>query len=272
MRQRWILTVALLLVFCGQEVVAQRARITKDDVGRLYAEARFHREFSAFVSRHGAAVSPRAAEWLMVASDSLTDWIRSRNPDLFVEKPKVPWDGQVGSWTLAAPDERLVWGGQFSDVKWAYLGNNYFTALDTVETAEIRARMERHFGIPTRTVAEQSLHSSGQMEEYVQFEYWFTVNDSLPLKVTDVDGPFDRGVIVAGDHRYRRLLYRMRQSLLAAVMREVEPAAYMDYYFNVTTGVWYRTGYDGSEYIMSPIRPPNLARGRPEQPVLEEAR
>ena len=261
----------LLTALGSHEAEAQRKRITRDDVGRLYAEARFQQQYLAFVSRHGSTVAPHPTEWLAVTSDTLTDWIRSRNPALFTVKQEKekPWSGQVESWTLVSPDERLAWLDRFSDVKWAYLGNNYFTALDTVDTPEIRARMEGYFGIPTQTLVEQKPHSTGQIEEYVQFEYWFTINDSLPLVITDVDGPFDRGVLVEGDHRYRHMLYKMRQSLLAAMMRDEKPAAYMDYYFNIITGEWYRSGFDGVNYVLRHIRAPNLARGRPEQPVTD---
>ena len=272
MRRCWAFAVAwgiVILVSSSQEVAGQRQRITKDDVGRLYVEARFKMQYSAFVRRHGVAVSPRQTERLTVASDSLVEWIRSRNPDLFEVRQSRPWSGQVDRWALVSPDERLAWLGRFSDVEWAFLGNNYFTALDTVETPEIRARMQGYFGIPTQTIVERSPQPTDQQEDYVQFEYWFIVNDSLPLVVTDVDGPFDRGVLVEGDHRHRQLLYRMRQSLLASVMREAEPAAFADYYYHASTEAWYSTGFDGAEYFLRRIRPPNLARGRPEQPAVD---
>ena len=48
-------------------------------------------------------------------------------------------------------------------------------------------------------------------------------------------------------------------------MRRIEPAPYVDYYYNYTTDKWYSTGYNGAEYFLNQIRRPNLTLGRPVQ-------
>ena len=136
--------------------------------------------------------------------------------------------------------------------------------LDTVETKEIRARMQSRFGPPTRTLVELDYSRGLRREEYIQFEYWFILNDSIPMMVMDVNGPFEQGIVVAGDHRYRNILYTMRQSFLGRMMHEETLAPYVDYYYNYASRRWYRTGYDGQQFFTDPIGQPNLARGRPQ--------
>ena len=264
---RWILHIvwgsALLSAVCT-DGVAQQERITEDDVGRIYAEARFQKAYESFISIYGAAVVPRNTEVWVVPSDSLGEWIRGLNPDLIAEAPDTfVWRGQVEHWDLITPDERLASQERFTMIEWAYLGTHYFTALDTVPTPEIRARMEQYFGPPTKTLAEQDFRN-GDNKGYVQFEYWFMVNDSIPLMVMDINGPFDRGVLVAGDYHYRGFLYRLRQSLLGPIMFDVSPAPHVDYYYNTATSRWYRTGFNGEDYFLRHIRQPNLARERPK--------
>lgn len=257
----WILAVA-----SGAQ--AQSPRISADDVGRIYAEARSERAYEAFVAEYGATVVPRTTQVLPVAADSFGIWVRSLNPGL----PPKPAEGkpildQFENWTVIKPGDRSSAQGQFGEVEWAYLGNNYFTTLDTVSTREIRARMERKFGAPTRTLVEEEFRE-GRPVESIQFEYWMVVNDSILVMIMDIGGPFDRGILVAGDHRYRNELYRLRQTLLGAIMTDSAPASHVDYFFNPVTERWYRTGFNGEAYFLREISRPNLARGRP---VLIEA-
>ena len=244
-------------------VTAQETRITADDVGRIYAEARQARAFEAFVARYGVTVDPRSTEILPVVADSFGTWVRTLNQ----EWPQDTQDESTlldpfENWTAITPEERPSAQQQFDEVQWAYLGNNYFTTLDTILTAEIRARMERQFGPPTKTIVEQEFRE-GRPVEAIQFEYWMVVNDSISVIFMDTGGPFDRGILVAGDHRYRDELYRIRQTLLGAIMTESAPEPHVDYFFHSITERWYRTGFNGEDYFIREIRWPNLALGRP---------
>ena len=240
---------------------AQRPRITKDDVGRIYAQGRFERVYRTVTGRMGEYVDARGVDELAVPSDTMAGWILDlSDSDRDADSPG-PWRGDVEQWQIMSSEERESFRERFGRTDWAFLGNGYLTALDTVATVEIRARMQRRFGDPTRTVGEEGLLGTGPQN--LQFEYWFVINDSLPLIVSDVDGPMDRGVITATAHEYRLELYRMRQSLLATMMREELPATFEDRYYNITTATWHVTGFDGTDYFIRPGDRPDPSRIRP---------
>ena len=197
-------------------------------------------------------------------ADTVGPWIASLAPHYAPPKIERKVTGKVESWRLVKRIERHEYAEQFEGVKWAYMGNNYITPIDTTHTRILRAYLQGRFGSPTRTLVELDFSRNLRREEYIQFEYWFVLNDSIPMIVMDANGPFDRGVVVACDHRYRNILYNLRQSFLGALMRKEEPAPYVDYYFNYPARRWYRTGYDGQEFFTDPIGQPNLARGRPQ--------
>ncbi len=255
---------ASLLLFTAHEASAagqQHARIAKDEIGWVYSRARFAKEFREFVTRGGALVPPATLDRQEVPSDTLSAWIMALAAKAFPPIPEPPWAGEVKSWVLIDPTERLRYQGMFNGTKMAYIGNDHFTALDTTATPRIRAKMQSAFGAPTETIVEA--RTAGQQAEFVQFEYWFVVNDTIPVIVMDARGPLDHGIVLAGDHRFREQLYAVRQSLLGRVIREAPYGAFVDYFYDDVEERWYRTGYDGSGFIVEPIRQPNLARGRP---------
>ena len=262
--QRRLVGTWVLLVTLAPGALANIQRLTADDVGLIYAEARFQRAYDAFIAEHGAAVSPRPVEEVPVAADTFGIWAHALNPQLSVQvretvQPSDPFE----NWIVITPEARQSAEADFFEADWAYLGNNYFTSLDTVSTTEIRARMERQFGPPTKTLPEGEF--TGQLpQEAMQFEYWVIVNDSIRVMFMDTGGPFDRGVLVAGDHRYRDELYRLRQTLVGAILTTVTPAPHVDYYYHGVTERWYRTGFNGETYFIREIRRPDLSRGRPE--------
>ncbi len=256
---------ASLLLFAGHAASAageQRAQIAKDEIGWIYSRARFAKEIREFVGREGALVAPAALDRQMVPSDTLSAWIMALAAKALPPPPEPPWAGEVKSWVLIDPTERLKYQGLFSGTKMAYIGNDHFTALDTTATPRVRAKMQSAFGVPTETIVEARV--AGQQAEFIQFEYWFVVNDTIPVIVMDARGPLDHGIVLAGDHRFREHLYAVRQSLLGRVVREAPYGAFVDYFYDDVEERWYRTGYDGTNFIFEPIRQPNLARGRPE--------
>lgn len=262
--RRFIAGIFVLLLAGAANGQAQRERIEADDVGQIYADAQLARAYEAFIAEHGTTVVPRTTQLLPVAADTFGIWLRALNPQLEAARSvESPRSDPFENWIVIPPDSLQEASTEFGEAAWAYLGNNYFTTLDTVSTSAIRARMERQFGPPTKTLAEQAF-SDGLPTEMMQFEYWMVVNDSIRVMFMDTGGPFDRGVLVAGDHRYRDELYRLRQTLLGTIMTNVAPAPYVDYYYNSVTELWYRTGFNGQNYFLREIRRPDLARGRPD--------
>ncbi len=259
-----LLGVLLLAALMAVPAQGQRApRVSKHDLPKVYRDARFQRLLDQIFREHGLRVPPLPA--LLPPSpyaDSLRAWLTPFYPD-YVAYVEPPRPLRVEKWQLVQRNERHRYERQFDQVKWAYLGNNYFTPLDTAFTREIRARMQAHFGAPTKTLVELDFSRNLRMEEYIQFEYWFILNDSIPVIVMDVNGPFDRGVVVAADHHYRDALFTLRRSFLEPLMDGGRMAPYVDYYYYYRRRRWYRTGFDGRQFFTDSIGQPNLARGRP---------
>jgi hypothetical protein len=103
-------------------------------------------------------------------------------------------------------------------------------------------------------------------EDLVQFAYWFVVNDSIPVRVTDANGPSARGLIVSTDRAYRDRLRALRRALLDPLRRK-ERAPYVDYYYEDETRRWYRVGFDGTSFFREQITRRDIVRGR--RPRLE---
>ena len=140
---------------------------------------------------------------------------------------------------------------KFADTEWAFLGKASHRAfLDTARTLDLRARLQTAFGDPTRTPADAPLETPP--DNQTQFEYWFVVNDSIPVQVTDVRGPRDRGLIVAVERSYRSQLRALRDTLLAP-LRHAERTPYVDYYYDEQRERWYRAGFDGQSFFLKQI-------------------
>ena len=260
--------VVLILFACVSHAYAQSRRITWDQLGLVYAEARSQMLYQAYIEANGEYVLPFGPSRSQVASDSLLDWIAVAM-GLREKAPPPAFRGEIHTWEIISLTDQPDGLVQFEDVRWSYLGNNFFTSMDTMDTSQIRARLEAYFGSPTQTVVEIKQEDHPPRDDYSQFEYWFVVNDSIPMIVMDVGGPFDRGVIVATDHQFRSLLYRMRRSLLGEAIRQSEPVPYVDYYYHGLAEKWYLTGFNGAEHFIREISEPNLKPGRPDQRLLQ---
>lgn len=164
--------------------------------------------------------------------------------------------------------ERGWFREQFTETEWAFLGKTSdYTFLDTTRTPVLRARLQARFGDPTQTLVDGSVDSLPT--DRPQFEYWFVVNDSVPVQVTDGRGPKGRGLIVAADRAYRERLRGLRDTLLAP-LREAESAPHVDYYYDQRRDRWYRTGFDGQSFFITPISRGDIVPGR--RPRLDTVR
>ncbi len=233
-----------------------------------YNTALFRAQAERIFAERGLRATLKPPAHVLSPSDSVRAWIARFNPEVapFTEpEPAVP-AFVVDKWKLVRKLERPWFEKQFESTLWAYVGSNRITPLDTMFTRELRARLEARFGSPTRTLTEVDFHDNLRKEEYIEFEYWFVLNDSIPLIVMDVNGPFERGLVVAGDQRFRDHLLDIKHAFLEELVRSGERAPYVDYYYHTERGLWFRTGFDGQRYFLTQISRPNLARGRPYLP------
>jgi hypothetical protein len=168
--------------------------------------------------------------------------------------------------------ERSWFRNRFSDVEWSYLGTGTrVNFIDTTQTRELRARLQAQFGNPTRTLAEMYSREwarapDSTREEPIQFAYWFVVNDSLPVRMTDVDGPQGRGLIVSTRRSHRDRLPALRAALLQPLHNE-ERASYVDYVYVEETNHYFRVGFDGQDFFRERISRFDIVPGR--RPTLE---
>ncbi|PSQ98031.1 MAG: hypothetical protein BRD51_03770 [Bacteroidetes bacterium SW_11_64_17] len=149
---------------------------------------------------------------------------------------------------------------RFADTNWAFLGETTeHTFLDTARTSDLRARLQEEFEAPTWTPADTPLKKPPV--EPSQFEYWFVVNDSIPVQVMDPKGPEGRGLIVAVARSHRPQLRSLRDALLTP-LRRADRAPHVDYYYNVRRERWYRTGFDGQSFFLEQIPEADVVPGQ----------
>ncbi len=238
--------------------------VSGQDLIQLYQSAHLKAQADQFFGGKGLYAAPLPPVTLPSLADSVQWFLRRFDP---VEPEPVPvqvvspFEG--ATWRVVRRLERGWFENQFKDVKWAYLGNSQRASLDTTWTSHLRANLEAHFGPPTRTLAEVNPTFETKMQEYIQFEYWFVLNDTIPAMVMDVNGPFDRGVVLAVDQRFRMSLHEVRSALMKELALVKRPSPYVDYYYDPEHSAWYRTGYDGENFFTERIRRPDLVRGRP---------
>ncbi len=207
---------------------------------------------------------PRGAERLKIAGDTIEAWIENiRYERLAASLPQVIETFGVQSWNLIGHLRASVHQPQFSRTKWAFTGSNSRSTLDTMQTADLRARLQLQFGSPTITLAEVGYPDSLAREEIIEFEYWFVLNDSINVIVMDVNGPWDRGIVLAADMSFRSELQVIKRSFLGQLLRESSRKPFTDYYFNYDQQMWYLTGFDGARFFNKRIQCPDLRLGRP---------
>lgn len=239
-----------------------RAQVGRSpDLAEEYQRLRFRAEAVRLLARDGHGVAPRPPARLSYAGDTLSAFLASFAPPSAAAPPPPAF--VVETWQTIPKLGRGWFETAYDSTEWAYLGTHGFTMMDSTRTTELRARLQAHFGAPTVTSVERRPGSHGDAREAIQFEYWFVLNDRIPLVVMDVNGPFERGLVLATDRHYRDLLPAIRQAFLAERLMQPRRAPYVDYYYHAARGAWYRTGFDGDAFFLDRIARPRLERGRP---------
>ncbi len=163
-------------------------------------------------------------------------------------------------WTKVEPGAQGAFLERFRETYWR-ASDPRRLALDTTATPAVRGLLQSVFGRPTRNA--DALRQVGYTgNEFVQFEYWFIVNDSIPVLLLDLDGPFGRGLLLAGAEAYAEQLPELKEDLSRLLFAESGPEPFVDYYHSYERRQWFRTGYNGADYFTVPIRPPGWVRSR----------
>jgi len=238
------------------------------ELAEMYRMARFSVQAEAHLEASGMRAAPAEPLHVPSRSDTLLQWIVAMSGSARITSPAEPF--AIDAWRLIRRVERKWFEKHHAGTLWAYLGTESLLPIDTTLTRDLRARLEGYFGPPTQTITEvfSAPDTRDARDRYIQFEYWFVLNDSIPLLLMDVNGPLERGLVVSSDYRYRDILLRIRESFMEEFLRSDRRAPYVDYYYNPIESSWYYAGYDGERYFLERTKPPNLALGRPRPQAL----
>ncbi len=144
---------------------------------------------------------------------------------------------------------------KFDNIKWTGQGLYRKTDIDHMSTDTLRALLQATFGDPTKTIEDLVNTKSFRPGKAIQFEYWFTVDDSIPMMVLDIDGPFGRGLVYAGASRYIDLMPQVKRTFTQKLL-EQEPAEYSDYFYSPEEQQWFRVSYKNGVYKKDEIDSP----------------
>ena len=256
----------MLLLLALSPFLPLSTQAQTNSVGELLQQQRAQARHAEVLAQIGEAVPPRDVERIenqtlyllwhdravarqQAALDSLA---AVRQQALADSLARVPAALPAIHWHVTAADEQGEFLALYKESFWYAVSAP--ASIDSMATPELRARLNGLFGAPTRNAAaaEQEGYAGS---EYVQFEYWLVVNDSIPVLVLDRDGPFGRGLLVAGDEHHRRVLPLIKRDL-AERLALARPTAYVDYYHAREPEQWYRTGFDGTTYFTRESRRP----------------
>jgi hypothetical protein len=156
------------------------------------------------------------------------------------------------------PHERTAFQQRFADINWSGQGLYNPTTIDRLPTIELRSRLQAVFGDPTQTIGDL-INDNFRPGKAIQFEYWFIVDEQMPLMILDLDGPFENGLVYVGASRYIDLMPQVKRTLNRKLMGdEGVPAEFTDYFFSPERDQWYLVKYEDGEYKREMIDRPTF--------------
>jgi len=130
------------------------------------------------------------------------------------------------------------------------------TVLDDQQTNEIRARLQAAFGDPTQKLEDLINQEDFRLGKAIQFEYWFTVDDSIPMMVLDWNGPFGSGLTYAGASQYIDLMPQIKRAFAQELMSVESLGNYEDYFYSPEKEQWYIVKRENGNYKTLKIESP----------------
>lgn len=268
-----IITVLLgTLLSLWPAMPASAQRITSSELLRRYMHARTSYLADRDAPQGVLRMRYRRPERIATQGDSLRALLQQLEHDRLAASLPEPLETfKVRTWSAISRLEVPVHQDSFDSTQWAFTGSNSRSLLDTLKTRDLRARLQDLFGAPTKTLVETGYPDSLLREQVIEFEYWFVLNDSINVIAMDVNGPWDRGIVLAADMRFRSSLSVIKEQFLGQLIPEATRRPFTDYYYNVDQRTWYLTGFDGASYFDRRIERPDLSAGRPAPIQASEA-
>lgn len=153
-------------------------------------------------------------------------------------------------------ENRAQFERQTQDIKLTGQGLYEDTKLDSRQTNEIRARLQALFGDPTQTLEDLIDKANFRPGKAIQFEYWFMVNDSIPLMVLDWNGPFGSGLTYGGASKYVDLMPQIKREFVRQLMSVEEFGEYEDHFYSPERDQWYIVKYEDGKFRNEKIDSP----------------
>lgn len=153
--------------------------------------------------------------------------------------------------------ERAQFEDRFTDISWTGQGLYNPTTIDRIPTVELRSRLQAVFGDPTQTIGDLINNQNFRPAKAVQFEYWFIIDDEMPLMILDLDGPFENGLVYVGASRYIDMMPQVKRVLNRMLMNESEElASFSDYFYSPERDQWYLVEYKDGDFSHEAIDEP----------------
>ncbi len=149
---------------------------------------------------------------------------------------------------------------RYRDIRWTGAGFRGSTVIDRIPTREIRARLQKVYGDPTVKLKHLYGQANFRPAHYIQFEYWFVIDDEIPMMVLDIDGPFGSGVVFVGASRYVDLMPEIKRTLTRKLMDINELAEYEDHFYELTERQWYLVRYRNGEFSNDKVSRPETLK------------
>lgn len=153
--------------------------------------------------------------------------------------------------------ERERFERMFAEINWTGQGLYNPTTIDRIPTVELRSRLQAVFGEPTQTIGDLINNTNFRPGKAVQFEYWFIIDERIPLMLLDLDGPFENGLVYVGASRYIDLMPQVKRTLNRMLMNDYgELAPFSDFFYSPERDQWYLVEYKDGEFNHQPIDRP----------------
>ncbi len=156
--------------------------------------------------------------------------------------------------------QRAAFQRRFREVQWTGAGFQGSTVIDRIPTRELRARLQKVYGDPSQKLKDLIDDNDFRPGHYIQFEYWFVVNDEIPMMVLDIDGPFGNGLVFAGDSRYVDLMPEIKRTLSGKLMSINRLAEYEDHYYDINDQQWYLVRYQDGNFANDEVTRPGTLK------------
>jgi hypothetical protein len=176
--------------------------------------------------------------WLLLVPIMLHSELNAQTPDPF----RVPEFRKI-ELSEAAAFER-----QHRNVMWSGQGFQGRTAMDQIPAMELRARFQTVFGDPTKRLEDLITKPGFRLAEAIQYEYWFMVNESIPIMVLDIDGPFATGLVYAGPVASMDFLPEIKRALSAKLLGVNELSEFTDIFYSPERNQWFEITYKNGEF------------------------